>query len=191
MALRWGFKTEATSIATAVRQDLGVGPLDRLDPFELALSLEIPVVGLSEMRTEAPAVVHLLEVETDVFSAVTVFAGPRRLIVHNDGHASVRQHSNVSHELSHGLLQHPPTAALDDTGCRQWDADVEDEASWLAGCLLMTEEATFKVARGQWSAAEAASRLQVSQDMVRFRVNKTGAKRRVKRIDEARRSRRG
>jgi Zn-dependent peptidase ImmA (M78 family) len=181
MAFQRGFKTFATGLATEVRSELGLRPLDKLDPRALAELLAIPIIDLSTLVADAPAVRHLLSVETEVFSAVTVFDGPRRAIVHNDGHAPTRQHSNISHELSHGLLHHPATPALDDKGCRIWNQGIEDEATWLAGCLLMTERAALMVARGYWTIPEAAERLGVSEAMVRFRLNTTGATTRVRR----------
>lgn len=98
MSFRRGFKTEANNLAEEVRGELGLSPLDALDPHALGDHLDIPIVRLSDCLKDAPAVQHLLEVEKEVFSAVTVFAGHRRTIVHNDAHALVRQHSNLAHE---------------------------------------------------------------------------------------------
>jgi Zn-dependent peptidase ImmA (M78 family) len=173
-------------MAAETRTELGIGSLDRIDPRALADWLGIPIWNLSGMQEAAPAVSHLLVVEPEAFSAVTVFAGPRRTIVHNDGHHPVRQNSNLAHELSHALLRHPPTPALDDSGCRIWDPDIEEEATWMAGCLLMTPEAALATARGQWSVAAAAARLGISEQMVNFRINKTGARTRVQRARAAR-----
>ena len=50
MTLRKGFKAEAASLAKEVRKELGLKPLDRLDPFALAQHLEIPVLALSELE---------------------------------------------------------------------------------------------------------------------------------------------
>jgi Zn-dependent peptidase ImmA (M78 family) len=188
VAFRRGFKTESSNLAREVRQELGVAPLDRLDPRKLAKHLDIPILLLSELVVDAPSLNHLLTNEPDAFSAVTVFCGTRRTIVHNDGHAPARRNSNVSHELSHGLLHHPPTPALDAVGCRIWNQDIEDEAGWLAGELLVTFEAAMAVARQEWTMTEATRRLRVSQDMVRFRVNMSGARTIVKRATASRRA---
>lgn len=160
---------------------MGLGPFDPLDPYALADHLAIPIIELSTLAADAPEIGHLLTVEPDVFSAVTVFAGTCRAIVHNDGHSRARQNSNLCHELSHGLLQHPPTPALDDRGCRIFDEDIEDEANWLAGCLLLTEQAALAIARGRWTWTDAATRFGISEPMIRFRINKTGATIRIER----------
>jgi Zn-dependent peptidase ImmA (M78 family) len=186
VAFRRGFKTEANEIVAEVRQELGLTSYEALDPLALARWLEIPVVGLSDFLADAPAVRHLLEGEPDVFSAVTVFAGSRRTIVHNDAHARTRQVSNLSHELAHALLLHPPTPALDETGCRHWNQDIEDEAGWLGGALLITEAAAMAVVKGRWTVGTAAQRFGVSESMVRFRLNATGATKRIQRARVAR-----
>jgi len=68
---------------------------------------------------------------------------------------------------------------MDESGYRIWDQDIEDEATCLAGCLLLTEQAALATARGRWPLAEAADRYGVSEAMMRFRINKTGAAVRV------------
>lgn len=186
MGYRRGFKTEANGLAGEVRTELAISELDPLDPRRLAALLEIPIVGLSELALAAPAVDYLLSTDSGAFSAATVFCGARRTIVHNDGHAPSRQNSNLAHELAHGLLQHRPTCALDAVGCRNWDQDVEDEAAWLAGVLLVSEAATIAIAQGRWGLAEAARHFRVSERMIRYRLNATGA---VKRVQRARRVR--
>jgi Zn-dependent peptidase ImmA (M78 family) len=187
MALRRGFMTEASALSHEVRAELGLGKFDRLDPRNLAESLDVPIWTLTSMSEEAAAIGHLISGEPEVFSAVTVFNGPRRTIVHNDGHVHVRQNSNLAHELSHALLHHPPTPALDDIGNRIWNQDIEDEAAALAGCLLMTAEAALATARNRWSVAEAATRFAISEQMANYRINKTGARKRVERAQAARR----
>ena len=180
MPLRRGFKTEANEIALDVRRELGLEAVDRLDAWALARHLDIPVHPLSALRVWAPSALHhFSEVHPTVFSAVTVFDGFRRAIYHNDAHNPSRQASNLAHELAHGLLLHPATPALNDRGCREWDQDIEDEATWLAGVLLITEEAALSIVGRALSLSEAAAIYGVSEQMVRYRLNMTGAHRRV------------
>ncbi len=177
-----GFKTEASDLAREIRAELQLGLPDRLDPRRLAAHLEIPVLALSELASEADgAVRHLLEVDPSSFSAVTVFFGAERLVVLNDAHSSGRQTSNVTHELSHGLLLHPPTPALDVGGCRDWDPVLEGEAEYLAGALLITDDAAIHIVRSRMTLPAAAAWLGVSQPMVQYRINVTGARKRVAR----------
>lgn len=183
MAYRYGFKTEANNLAEDIRGELGLIAMDAFDPYRLAAYLEIPIWEVSSFANENPAILCLLNGERGYFSAATIFAGRRRTIVHNDSHTVGRQHSNLAHELAHSLLQHPPTPALDDRGCRDWNQDIEDEAEWLAGILLIPEDATLSIVRLGWSKEKAATHFKVSGQMVQRRLNATGA---VKRVNRAR-----
>jgi Zn-dependent peptidase ImmA (M78 family) len=182
VAYRRGFKSEANTIARQTREELGLRMLDRLDPWLLADHLLVPVIALSDLHRDAPdAVTYLLYTEPEAFSAATVFRGRRRRIIHNDAHTPGRQASDVTHELAHALLQHEPTPALDDRGCRLWNQNIEDEAQWLAGALLITEDAALAIVRNRAQVDEAAERLGVSAAMVTYRINVTGARARVAR----------
>lgn len=187
MAYRRGFKSEASSIAVEVRAELRLSALDPLDPFRLAEHLAIPILALSDLRGASAKAIHFLTaVEPDVFSTVTVFNGSRRTIVHNDAHSAGRRASNIAHELAHGLLHHPPSPALDSTGCRLWNQDIEDEAQWLAGALLIPDDAAVWIVRESLTENAAATRFGVTPPMVRFRVNVTGARTRVARAQRLR-----
>lgn len=181
MELRRGFKAEAAALAGEIRGELGLGPYDRLDPRALARLLDIPITPLSDLVASCEGARYLSSTEPDAFSAVTVFHGYRRMIVYNDSHSPSRQNSNICHELGHGLLLHEPAPALDMiTGCRVWNAVIEKEADWLAGELLVTEAMTLAVGRSQFTWAVAQERLGVSEQMLRWRYNMTGAARRTR-----------
>ncbi|MDE0235868.1 MAG: ImmA/IrrE family metallo-endopeptidase [bacterium] len=182
MQLRRGFKTEAADLASEIRGELGLGPFDRLDPHTLAQHLAIPTLPLSALEDQCVGASYLLSEEPDVFSACTVFDGRHRVIVFNDFHSKARRNSSLAHELSHGLLLHEPTPALDGvTGCRIWDPTKEDEADWLAGVMLVTEDMALAVARGRFTRQEAQTRWGVSKQMLTWRLNMTGAYKRVQR----------
>lgn len=182
VTLRRGFKSEANSIAREVRRELGLGLTDLLNPWLLAEHLNIPVVPLSSFKTTAPnATRQFVREDPQAFSAVTVFHGPARLIVYNDIHHPGRQASDLAHELSHALLLHPPKPALDHRGCRDWDPEMEEEANWLAGALLISEEAALMIARRTMSPDRAARAYGVTRKMVQFRLNVTAAQARVRR----------
>ena len=77
-----------------------------------------------------------------------------------------------------------PTAPLS-AASGEWnfftcDSDQEEEANWLAGVLLISEDAALAIVRNGLSFEAAASQYGVSTPMVRFRVNMTGARRRVR-----------
>jgi Zn-dependent peptidase ImmA (M78 family) len=185
-SLRRGFKAEADALAREVRGELGLRLVDRFDAPRLAEHLGIDIVPITELAGSARKAVAFLTGEgAPTFSAVTVFDGPRRVIAHNDAHSAPRQNSNLSHELAHALLFHDPGPALDALGCRYWDPVLEAEANWQAGALLVTPEAAVMVVRHGLAVDQAAQLLGVSEQMLRWRINVTGARRRVGRMVRA------
>lgn len=184
MTLWRGFKSHANNIVREIRSEMGVSPMAPLDPWALAKHLDIPVMRLSSMSDAVPnAVRHFSIVNSAEFSALTVFDGMRRVIVYNDAHSDGRQASDIAHEISHGLLLHLPRPALSGNGCRNWNDDVEDEAQWLAGALLISEEAALSIAKRRLPLETAANSYGVSEQMVRWRLSITGA---YKRLDRTR-----
>lgn len=63
----------------------------------------------------------------------------------------------------------------DRRGCRNWNADLEDEADFLAGALLVPAKAAWWIAKRKLPFAVAAQKYGCSQDVIRWRVNVTGA----------------
>ena len=181
--MRRGFKTEVNAIACELRAELSLTLTSPLDVWRLAEHLDIPVVPLSSLREQAPNAVRLfLNGGQGMFSGVTVFRGTNRMIVYNDAHVQGRQANDITHELSHGLLLHTPTAAVDGRGCRVWDSDIEAEANWLSGVLLVPEEAALQIVRCGLPLREAAAKYGVTEKMIQYRINVTGALKRVQRM---------
>jgi hypothetical protein len=177
MALRRGFKAEADRLAVLMRKELGVAPTSALDPRKLAAHLEIPVSDFSAAIAANPRIEPLLGSARGAISALTVYAGFRRGIWVNDCHDPGRQNSSISHELSHALLLHTPGPALDSFGCRHWNGDIEDEADWLAGFLLIPNDAARAIVRYRMSDEAAAAKYGVSKQMLTWRLNMSGARR--------------
>lgn len=181
MSLRRGFKAEAEREALRIRNELGLGPFDRLDPLALAEHLAIPVWPLSRIADVSgdpevrDAVNVLRTTEQGAVSAMTIIRGTRRGIVYNDAHDDGRTANSIVHECAHGCLLHPPAPALDNHGCRIWNADHEDEATFLAGALLIPSQAAWALAKRKTKLAAAAAQYGCSADLVRMRINLTGA----------------
>jgi Zn-dependent peptidase ImmA (M78 family) len=136
MSLRRGFKAEAERIAAEIREELNLSLDDRLDPLSLARHLCIPVLEIGDLaalsRNAGLGDYFLIE-DADCLSALTLFDGTKRTIVHNESHAPTRQVSNLAHEISHCLLEHVPEPVARPDGRRCWNEEVEAEATWLGG----------------------------------------------------------
>lgn len=177
---RRGFKKEASAYARELRAELGLKPHAPLCPWQLAEHLAIRVVPLSEFQNKIPEAVHYFtEKDVKSFSAITVFDGTKRIIVHNDAHSLLRQASNVSHELSHGILQHQPDEVFNECGCRNFNQQYEDEANWLGPALLISEEAALHIVKTRIPIDEAVKYYRASKEVINMRINVTGARKRI------------
>jgi|SRR6185437_7628497 len=178
MKYRRGFKAEAERIALDVRSELGLSATDPLDVFAVAEHWGIPVIRMSALADKHGTNGFRMLFRTreqDSFSAVTIFNGHVRFIVHNDSHHPYRQSSNIAHELSHCMLEHQPTSLRDhDSGCRDWNATYEAEADWLGGTLLIPREGGLYYVKGGWEIREIARHFRVSEQLARWRINQTG-----------------
>jgi Zn-dependent peptidase ImmA (M78 family) len=173
--VRRGFKAEAERIAQAERQGLGLSVSDRLDPHALATRHGVLVSPLERFRaTISDDVEHLLVVDGSCFSAATVIRDGRAMIVFNEAHAPGRCANSITHELAHLILDHPPTNAFDAFGNRNFPKALEEEATWLAGCLLVPRDGLVSVLRRCGDDhGRAADHFGVSVQLLRWRVNAT------------------
>ena len=164
-----------------VRAELELNPFEPLNCLDLAAHYSIPVVALSELKSDGaqPESIRRLQSNAARFSALTVCAGTRRLIVFNHRHPPGRQANSLAHELSHVILEHPPAPAVGEGGCRYWDGRLEDEADWLAATLLVPREAALRWIRGGRTIEDGANHFGVSVALFKWRVNSTGVARQV------------
>ena len=189
---RRGFKTWAEEIALRVRRKLKLPPAAPLDPLRLAELLSVTVVGPDELR-DLPEDCRrrLINDHSENWSAITVANGKHHLIVINTAHAATRQNSDLAHELAHVVLGHEPSMmfASPDSGIalRTHNKEQEDEANWLAGCLLLPRDALFSIRSRRLSDEEACREYRISSAMLRFRVNASGVDIQLRRAGKWRR----
>ena len=175
--MRRGFKADAERVAAELRSELQLDIVDRLDPLQLADHLAIPVFGIAQVA-EASGIdgfaAYFTVSDPDAFSAVTIFRGSRRLIVHNESHHPNRRASNLAHELSHSILEHEPTPLVSSDGQRYWMREVEEEASWLGAALLVPREGALAFLKRNWAIPKIATRFGVSESLCQWRIRQTG-----------------
>lgn len=173
--MRRGFKAEAERRALAERKALGLSERCRLDPEALAEAKGVRVVPISQLvGVSASHVEQLQHRDPGAFSAAAVVRGARALIVVNDAHSTQRQANSIAHEIAHLLLGHEAVPAFSQFGARTLTKEVEDEADWLAGCLLVPAaglHATVSTCGGDLNAA--ADHYGVSIQLMRWRHNVT------------------
>lgn len=178
---RRGFKSEAERISLAIREELGLGVLDPLDCQHLCQHLGIPVLSLHQLRSLGAATQSVIRLQQAGagFSALTVCAGTKRLIVYNPAHPPGRRANSLAHELSHIILEHPLAPALGPGGCRRWDSNLEDEANWQGATLLVPREGALVWMSRHGSPEEGARHFGVSVALFTWRINQTGVMRQI------------
>lgn len=168
-----GFKQDCEQVVAVLREELHLQVDEPIDMSGLALYLEIPARSLAAYVGAAGAAndENVDEVYQKV-SAFTVFRNSHRTIVYNDRHTPPRHRSNMAHELSHALLHHPPLGS----GLPATQEEMhEQEAAWMGGVLMLTRSQAMHIARLKLPWTEAMRRFGISQQMLRFRMNVTGA----------------
>lgn len=178
MGFRRGFKAEANRIAVRVREQMGLAATAPIDPFAVCERFDIRVIRLRELDGRSP----FLGRANSAFSAVTVPCGIDTAIVHNDSHHPYRQRSNICHELAHCFLSHECTPPLTVDGERARDGGIEAEANFLAGALLITNEAALHILK-MGIVAQAQRLYGVSITMLNYRLSVSGARTIHKRIN--------
>lgn len=185
--MKRGFKTQSNELAGKIRKNLGLSAYTPFDPFAYARMLDVSceaVTSLSQCSQSTQSYVASNEGQPQ-FSAVTVYFESQALIVYNDNNTTERQRSDIAHELAHIILKHEPRPVISIGGCRTWDqgqTEQEEEASWLSGALLVPENGALMVTRKELTLEEAAAVFEVSVELIRYRINVTGARARVKRM---------
>lgn len=131
----------------------------------------------------------LAAIQPDAFSAGTFrLEDGRYVVVFNSLHTPTRVRSDIAHELAHLLLEHETRSLerIGEFGFFTCNAEQEEEANWLAGCLLLPREAAVRTVRRGWSAAKVADEYGISEQMARFRLHASGATVQVRRARAAR-----
>jgi len=176
---RRGFKSWCEETALKVRKHQGLAPTGPLSPFVLARELRVEVIEPSALKDLPDDVCRrLLREHSDCWSAVTIPANPTPLVVYNPAHSAARQNSDLMHELAHILLGHKATVMFVDPNThlalRTHDQAQEEEANWLAGCLLLPREVLLHIKATQLADDLACRQYGVSAKMLAYRMNVSG-----------------
>ena len=176
MTLRRGFKSECERIAGHIRCAVGLPEDARLTADAIARYLGVELVAGDELLPRS-RFDTLRSIQSDAFSACT-FA-PRvgkSVVVFNPVSSLGRRNSDIAHELAHILLNHELSRieTIGEATFLSCDPTQEEEASWLAGCLLLPRELLLREVRRGKSSREIAEDYQVSDQMASYRIRVTG-----------------
>lgn len=175
-----GFKSWCEETALQLRKQLQVSPQSPLDPYQLAAHLGVVLKTPKDFpKLATDTMARLLGEHTDSWSAFTITNGRNPMIVYNPRHSPARIASNLMHELAHIILGHRPAKMFMNASgipLRSHDKDQEDEAVWLAGCLLLPRPILLVIGRKRMSDDDACAKFGVSRDLLNYRLNVSGVK---------------
>lgn len=183
MTFERGFKTRCENLAGTVRKELSLPAAGPMPVTALASHLGVHLLepkDIPGLSTESLAV--LVSSDCDDWSAVTIGeGGSNPLIIYNPTHSPARRASDLAHEMAHLVLRHDPSKIMFSPDgswtLRSFDTQQEDEANWLAGCLLLPRIALESLARRGIGDETIAETYGISAQMVRYRKGVTGVNR--------------
>lgn len=179
--LERGFKSWAERTSLAFRRELGLAPEDPLPPARLAAHLGIALWTPRDVPRITPEITdQLLRTDPWGWSAISFTVDGRSTVIYNPRKSAARRASDIAHELAHFILDHQPATIIMspdlEIAMRSFDAKQEDEANWLAWCLLLPREALVWASLRRLSVAEIAEHFAVSETLVGMRINRTGVR---------------
>jgi hypothetical protein len=183
--MRRGFKSQAEKLSLNLRDDIGLSARDRIDPNKFLESLGIVVWGPADVPGIDPDHVAQLTVrDPDSWSGMTVREGGTIAIIVNPTHPSTRQANTLMHEWAHIKLRHKPNRVdRSEHGLlllSDYPAEIEEEADWLAGAILLPRDGlVYHRARGL-SAEAVASHYGVSKPLANWRLRMTGVEKQMR-----------
>lgn len=181
-----GFKSWCEQTAIQQRKNLDLGSTEPLNPLRLAESLSVGVWPVENIPGLDPDDLKTLtEDDPESWSAVTLKTDGKSLIVVNSAHSLGRQSSDVMHEVAHIIIGHAPARIdLTEDGLlvlSSYDKKQEDEATWLAGCLLLPRDALLLMRRQKIGADAIQRKYGVTSAMLQYRLRVSGVDIQMKR----------
>ncbi|MFC1451923.1 ImmA/IrrE family metallo-endopeptidase [Verrucomicrobiota bacterium] len=181
--MKRGFKTEAERLSVGFRQKLGLLPAEALPARRLAEHLQVVLLVPEAIPGIKQGDARLLSRMSTPFSAAVLPVDGRHLIIHNPSHSDARQESDLMHELAHIICGHKATGVDTSLGAPllAYDRRHEEEANYLGGSLQVPREALMKKLLRGMTRDQIAEFYGASLDLVKYRINITGAERQIMR----------
>jgi Zn-dependent peptidase ImmA (M78 family) len=167
---------------------MGLRPDAPLDIRDLVRHLNVEIIRADSLVDRA-RLEELERVQPGAFSAATFHLPDGRTVsVCNPCNDPARTNSDIGHELAHILLDHDVREIQQLAGHTflTCNPEQEEEATWLAGCLLLPRPLLLREAIAGSSPDSLAARYQVSATMARFRLNTSGVLLQARRARTAR-----
>jgi len=167
-----------------LRRLAGVRPDELLDPWSLA-----PEVGLLVVAADAGPLqalddeqrLHLLGAGGRKWSGGVLpieLPDGMRISILNPTHTRGRHKSTLMEEIAHAYLKHQPTKLTFDSGAlraRDFNKPLEKEAFGVGAAALLPWSTFFRRLDEGKTRIQIAEEYEVTEDLVRYRIQITGA----------------
>lgn len=180
-----GFKSWADKKSLEIRRRIGLRSNDPLDCQLLCDELGISVIALSDLSKSGFPREHFLRLRSQDsdFFACLVETPSGLILINNSNSSQKRSNSNIVHEISHVICEHNFATIVPISGSilREFDKECEDEANWMAGCLLLPREGLIWAYREGFTISQISHHFGASEQMSRWRYNITGVSKQLRR----------
>jgi Zn-dependent peptidase ImmA (M78 family) len=178
--MRPGYEKWLEGNGTVLRSRCGIGPFDRLDPFQLAKAMKIEVIYPVEGLGIPPYILQyvLNEGQNTWDGGTLVLQDNTHMVVLNPSRGRARQNATLMEELAHIHLGHPPSKLIRLQGItlRSVKKSVENQAFHLGAAALLPA----RVLKGARTLGHTAEQLLVkyliSHELLVMRENMVGIK---------------
>jgi hypothetical protein len=169
----------------ALRQLLNLAPHDLLDPFVLAEKVGLKLVDVCELCEQLGSEFRKLVLvkDKDGWSG-GVFARPlpdgKRVCILNSTHGGRRTKITLMEEIAHVHLKHKPTGLMrsaDGLRMRNYDKTQEEDAYGVGAAALLPWASFFQAINRGATVNELAEEYDLSEPLIRYRIQITGAHR--------------
>lgn len=176
--MRRGFKTEAERMGVEIREALGLRVVDALPLGRAATHFGAELRSAGDL-VDITRLEEIEQLQPGAFSACTFEIADRRVIVWNPLSSRERRSSDIAHELAHICLEHKvqEVKTIGDLTFFGCNPEEEQEANWLAGCLLLPRKLLEAELRARATASTIAAKYGVSLQMTNYRLRATGVER--------------
>lgn len=187
--MRWGFKAEAERLADRTKTQMGLSAAEPAEVHALAQHLNMEILAADQL-VDRRKLQDLAAAQDGAFSAATFHLSQDRVVIVCNPSttrpglaATSRTNLPTSCSAIRSGSYRPSRAFL------TCDPEQEEEANWLAGCLLLPRQVLLREAFADATPEAIAAKYQVSLPMARFRLNTSGVLLQVRRARQTRFSR--
>lgn len=157
--------------AAILRQQIGIGPTDRLSPREWMDKLNIQIAYPDEIEQLTPEMrQRLLGLDAKVWSGISnTLPNGRMLIILNPNQTVERENVTIMEEVAHRYYGHQPSQ-LNKIGRDRYDEKTEQEAYWTAAATLLPSRVVGQAVWCSESAESLAANYGTSVELVEMRI---------------------